>query len=98
MLKYINQVNVKFSPFAKNARTPRIFLSRVMMDEARLLNPHIKINTTVFTDINAQPSISVTFRDGKTLDFATEAMKIDDVLNVVKKHARKLRDLEEANS
>ncbi|CAG8548864.1 5234_t:CDS:2 [Ambispora leptoticha] len=69
-----------------------------MTDESRLLNPHIKINTTVSTDINEKPSINVTFRDGKTLDFAHETMKIDDVLKVLQKHARKLRDIEEANS
>ncbi|KAG9303265.1 hypothetical protein G9A89_013591 [Geosiphon pyriformis] len=97
MMKYINQVTIKFSPFAKGARTNRVFLSYIMTDEQREDNPKAKIITTVLSDLNAQPSISITFRDGKKFNFATDTFKIDSLMMVIKKHIRKLQE-EESNS
>ncbi|CAH1763129.1 19624_t:CDS:2 [Entrophospora sp. SA101] len=94
-LKYINQINLKFSPFSPSSKATRIFLARVMNNKLSEENPKIVINTTLLTDVNEEPQISVTYRDGKKLELFPGERNIDEVLQIVGKHLRKLKEKEE---
>ncbi|CAI2163721.1 17503_t:CDS:2 [Funneliformis geosporum] len=78
MLKYINQVDIKFAPFSQSAKSSRLFLARVMTDKARLANPSATINTTVLSDPNQNPTINIIYRDGKKLTLRPGNKNIDD--------------------
>ncbi|CAI2161667.1 14030_t:CDS:2 [Funneliformis geosporum] len=95
MLKYINQVDIKFAPFSQSAKSSRLFLARVMTDKARLANPSATINTTVLSDPNQNPTINIIYRDGKKLTLRPGNKNIDEVLYVVNKHLRRLKEEED---
>ncbi|CAG8440334.1 7642_t:CDS:2 [Funneliformis caledonium] len=95
MLKYINQVDIKFAPFSPSAKSSRLFLARVMTDKARLANPGATINTTVLSDPNQDPTINIIYRDGKKLTLRPGNKNIDEVLYVVNKHLRRLKEEED---
>jgi len=58
----------------------------------------LKIVTSSHADINKAPTLSITYKDGKTLELQTGDMKVNDVLRQVGKHARKLQEKEDASS
>ncbi|KAL1919719.1 mitochondrial 54S ribosomal mL53 domain-containing protein [Calcarisporiella thermophila] len=100
-IKYIDTLKISFSPFhsSPGTKSSRIFLSRVMTAKARLINPNLKLTTSLLSG-QAPSQILVTYRDGKKLEISPDKsnMKIDDVLGLVNEHARKLQEKEEASS
>lgn len=76
----------------------RIFLSRIITSDSMAANPALKIVTDSHADVARGASISITYKDGKTLDLKTDDMKVNDVLRQVGKHARKLQEKEDATS
>jgi len=95
MLKYINKVDIKFAPFSPSAKSSRLFLARIMTDKARLVNPNAIINTTVLSHPNEDPTIDIIYRDGKKLHLRSGNKSVDDVLYIVNKHLRKLKEEED---
>ncbi|GJJ76419.1 large subunit ribosomal protein L53 [Entomortierella parvispora] len=98
MTRFLTQVKVTLAPFAPASKTSKIFLSRIITSDALAANPTLKIVTDSHADISKPPTISVTYKDGKTLDINAGDMKVNDVLRQVGKHARKLQEKEEANA
>ncbi|RUS20987.1 hypothetical protein BC937DRAFT_93893 [Endogone sp. FLAS-F59071] len=98
LMKHINEVKVTLTPFNPNAKSSRLFLSRILTDEVKIDNPALKVSTSVMSDFNAIPSIHVTYRDGKKLDIHPGDMKVNDVLTLVNKHAKKLQEEQDANA
>ncbi|GBB90046.1 hypothetical protein RclHR1_16910004 [Rhizophagus clarus] len=92
MLKYINKVDIKFAPFSPSAKSSRLFLARIMTDKARLANPNAIINTTVLSDPKEDSAISIIYRDGKKLYIRPGNKNIDEVLNIVNKYLRRLKE------
>ncbi|KAK3836453.1 MAG: hypothetical protein JOS17DRAFT_734227 [Linnemannia elongata] len=98
MSKFLTQVKVTMAPFAPASKSSKIFLSRIITNDAMAANPTLKIVTESHADLNKPPVISVTYKDGKTLQLLTGDMKVNDVLRQVGKHARKLQEKEEASA
>jgi len=73
----------------------RLFLARIMTDKARLANPGAIINTTVLSDLNEDPAINIIYRDGKKLYLRPGNKNIDEVLYIVNKYLRRLKDEED---
>ncbi|KAF9920673.1 39S ribosomal protein L44, mitochondrial [Linnemannia zychae] len=96
--KFMTQVKVSMAPFSPASKTAKIFLSRIVTNDALNVNPTMKIVTESHADLNKAPSIHITYKDGKTLELQPGEMKIDDVLRQVGKHARKLQEKEDASS
>ncbi|KAG2172694.1 hypothetical protein INT43_000041 [Umbelopsis isabellina] len=96
--KHIAQVQVSMSPFNTASRSSRLFLNRVMTDAAKKANPSIKINTTMLSDPKAASKIDIAYRDGKKLSFQADEYKIDSLVSMVNKHAKKLEEIEQANA
>ncbi|RIB30817.1 hypothetical protein C2G38_2151570 [Gigaspora rosea] len=95
MLKYINQVDIKFAPFSKASKSSRLFLNRIMTDKARLANPNAIINTVILSDVKKDPRINITYSDGKKIHIRAGDKTIEHVLTIVNKHLRKLQDDED---
>ncbi|KAG0343034.1 39S ribosomal protein L44, mitochondrial [Podila humilis] len=98
MAKFLTQVKVTMAPFSPASKSSKIFLSRIITNASLTANPTLKIVTSSHADVNKAPSISVTYKDGKTLELQTADMKVNDVLRQVGKHARKLQEKEEASA
>ncbi|KAF9217727.1 hypothetical protein BGZ59_000645 [Podila verticillata] len=98
MSKFMTQVKVTMAPFSPTSKASKIFLSRIVTNDSLAANPTLKIVTSSHADINKAPTLSVTYKDGKTLELQTGDMKVNDVLRQVGKHARKLQEKEDASS
>ncbi|KAG2220411.1 hypothetical protein INT45_000636 [Circinella minor] len=98
LMRQINNVKVSLSPFNKASKASRLFLNRVNTDEARRANPALKITATMLNDVQAPSRIDVVYRDGKTLGLDSDKLKIDNIVELVNKHAKKLEEAEQANS
>ncbi|KAI7903627.1 uncharacterized protein BX663DRAFT_507133 [Cokeromyces recurvatus] len=97
-MKQINEIKVILAPFNAASKSSRLFLNQINTNSARKLNPTIKINTTVLPNSNASSKIEVTYRDGQKITLDSDKMKIDNILQAVNKHAKKLEEIEQANS
>ncbi|KAF9411945.1 hypothetical protein BGZ94_001193 [Podila epigama] len=98
MVKYMTQVKVTMAPFSPAAKSSKIFLSRIITNDALAASPALKIVTNSHADVNKAPTVSITYKDGKVLELKTGEMKVNDVLRQVGKHARKLQEKEDASS
>ncbi|RUP46008.1 hypothetical protein BC936DRAFT_147463 [Jimgerdemannia flammicorona] len=98
LMKHINEVKVTLAPFSITAKSSRLFLARIMTDKARIANPALKVSTTILSDVDAKPSINVTYRDGKKLEVQAGEMNIDSVIMIVNKHAKKLQEEQDATA
>ncbi|KAI9496286.1 hypothetical protein BDB00DRAFT_758817 [Zychaea mexicana] len=98
LMRHINDIKVSLSPFNTASKASRLFLNRVNTNEARKLNPALKITTTILSDAQAPSRIDVVYRDGKKLGLDTDKLKIDNIVELVNKHAKKLEEVEQANS
>ncbi|KAG0209958.1 39S ribosomal protein L44, mitochondrial [Mortierella sp. GBA30] len=98
MSKFLTQVKVSMAPFSPASKTAKIFLSRIITNDSMSANPTLKIVSDLHADVSKAPLISVTYKDGKTLDLQAGEMKVNDVLRQVGKHARKLQEKEDASS
>ncbi|KAF9954693.1 39S ribosomal protein L44, mitochondrial [Mortierella alpina] len=98
MSKFLTQVKVSMAPFSPASKSAKIFLSRIVTNDAMAANPALKIVTQSHADVTKAPQISIIYKDGKTLDLQTGEMKVNDVLRQVGKHARKLQEKEDATA
>ncbi|KAF9925841.1 39S ribosomal protein L44, mitochondrial [Mortierella antarctica] len=98
MSKFLTQVKVSMAPFSPASKSAKIFLSRIITNDSMAANPALKIVTQSHADVTKAPQISITYKDGKTLDLQTGEMKVNDVLRQVGKHARKLQEKEDATA
>ncbi|KAF9283866.1 39S ribosomal protein L44, mitochondrial [Mortierella alpina] len=98
MSKFLTQVKVSMAPFSPASKSAKIFLSRIITNDSMAANPALKIVTQSHADVTKAPLISITYKDGKTLDLQTGEMKVNDVLRQVGKHARKLQEKEDATA
>ncbi|KAF9185258.1 hypothetical protein BGZ51_008623 [Haplosporangium sp. Z 767] len=98
MSKFLTQIKVSMAPFSPASKTSKIFLSRIITNDALAANPALKVILDSHADVTKAPLISVTYKDGKTLDLQAGDMKVNDVLRQVGKHARKLQEKEDATS
>ncbi|KAG0305868.1 39S ribosomal protein L44, mitochondrial [Dissophora globulifera] len=98
MSKFLTQVKVSMAPFSPASKSAKIFLSRIITNDAIAANPALKIVTDSHADVSKSATIHVTYKDGKTLDINAGEMKVNDVLRQVGKHARKLQEKEDASS
>ncbi|KAL0082223.1 hypothetical protein J3Q64DRAFT_1235786 [Phycomyces blakesleeanus] len=97
-VKQINEVRIALSPFNTASKSSRLFINRISTNESRKLNPTIKIVTDVLADPKAESVINVLYRDGKTLKVESDKLKIDNLVQVVSKHAKKLEEAEQAKA
>ncbi|KAG0174035.1 hypothetical protein DFQ28_008897 [Apophysomyces sp. BC1034] len=98
LVKHITEVKLALSPFNITSKSSRLFLNRINTSESRKINPTIKINTSVLTDPKAPSTLQVIYRDGKQLDVKPDNLKIDNILQLVNKHAKKLDEAEQAKA
>ncbi|CAO3572392.1 unnamed protein product [Mortierella alpina] len=98
MSKFLTQVKVSMAPFSPASKSAKIFLSRIITNDSMAANPALKIVTQSHANVTKAPLISITYKDGKTLDLQTGEMKVNDVLRQVGKHARKLQEKEDATA
>ncbi|CDH52755.1 hypothetical protein RO3G_02175 [Lichtheimia corymbifera JMRC:FSU:9682] len=98
LVKQITEIKVALAPFNKASKASRLFLNRVNTDETRKINPAIKISTQFLQDAKAPSRIDVVYRDGKKMGLETDKMNIDSLMELVNKHAKKLDEVEQANS
>ncbi|KAI8638240.1 hypothetical protein BD408DRAFT_485688 [Parasitella parasitica] len=97
-MKQITEIKVALSPFNAASKSSRLFLNHVNTNGARKVNPTIKIATDVLSDPVAPSRIQVVYRDGEKLALESDKMKVGNILQVVNKHAKKLEEIEQANS
>ncbi|KAK9238134.1 hypothetical protein V1525DRAFT_342393 [Lipomyces kononenkoae] len=94
MTKYFTSAVVRFDPLSKR-KTARIFLARIPPTTRNL----IKIQTEFLGKGSShEPLISVTFRDGKTIDLDPSKESIGDVIDQLDRHSRALHLQEQMNS
>ncbi|ORY96512.1 hypothetical protein BCR43DRAFT_491822 [Syncephalastrum racemosum] len=98
LVRHITDIKVALAPFNKASKASRLFLNRLDTNDARKINPTMKISTSFLQDPKAASHIAVTYRDGKKLALDSDKLNIDTILEVVNKHARKLEEVEQANS
>ncbi|KAI9484124.1 MAG: hypothetical protein EXX96DRAFT_560997 [Benjaminiella poitrasii] len=97
-MKQINEIKVALAPFNAASKSSRLFLNHMNTNSARKINPTIKINTTILNNPTAPSQIEVIYRDGQKITLEADKMKINNILQVVNKHAKKLDEIEQANS
>ncbi|KAJ8098331.1 hypothetical protein POJ06DRAFT_149568 [Lipomyces tetrasporus] len=94
MTKYFTSAIVRFDPLSRR-KTARIFLARIPPTTRNL----IKIRTEFLGRSSTnKPLISVTFRDGKTIELDPCKESIDDVIEQLDRHSRTLHLQEQMNS
>ncbi|KAI8369282.1 uncharacterized protein BYT42DRAFT_103289 [Radiomyces spectabilis] len=98
LVRHINEIKVALSPYNVASKSSRLFLNRVNTNEARKMNPTLKITTDILPDPKAASHIQVVYRDGKKLALDSDKLKIGHLLQAVNKHAKKLEEVEQANS
>ncbi|KAF7730194.1 39S ribosomal protein L44, mitochondrial [Apophysomyces ossiformis] len=98
LVKHITEIKLALSPFNVASKSSRLFLNRINTNEARKINPTIKIQTNVLNDPTAPSHLHITYRDGKQLEVSTDKLKIDNIMQLVNKHAKKLEEAEQANA
>ncbi|KAI8093464.1 uncharacterized protein BX664DRAFT_329775 [Halteromyces radiatus] len=97
-MRHINEVKIAMSPFNSLSKSSRLLLSRVNTNEAKKANPTIKIVTTVLNDPKAPSQVDIVYRDGNKLSVKADQMNIDTLMQTVNKHAKKLEEIDQANS
>ncbi|KAG1470424.1 hypothetical protein G6F56_002697 [Rhizopus delemar] len=97
-MKQITEIKVALSPFNVASKSSRLFLNHITTDSSRKVNPTIKIVTDVLTDPTASSRINVAYRDGQKISLESDKLKINNLIQVVNKHAKKLEEVEQANN
>ncbi|KAK9371175.1 hypothetical protein V1509DRAFT_6141 [Lipomyces kononenkoae] len=94
MTKYFTSAIVRFDPLSPR-KTARIFLARIPPTTRHLM----KIQTEFLGKSSTNmPLISVTFKDGKTIDLDPNKESIGDVIDQLDRHSRALHLQEQMNS
>ncbi|KAI8361735.1 hypothetical protein BD560DRAFT_404561 [Blakeslea trispora] len=97
-MKQITEIKVALAPFNAASKSSRLFLNHVNTNSARKVNPTIKISTEVLSDAKAPSHIQIAYRDGQKLAFDSDKLKINNIIQIVNKHAKKLEEIEQANN
>ncbi|KAI8341384.1 hypothetical protein BC941DRAFT_449811 [Chlamydoabsidia padenii] len=97
-MRHINEVKIAMSPFNASSKSTRLLLSRINTNEARKLNPAIKIITTILNDTKAPSQVDIMYRDGNKLSVKPNQMNIDTLMQTVNKHSKRLEELDQTNA
>ncbi|KAI8988134.1 hypothetical protein BDF20DRAFT_853968 [Mycotypha africana] len=97
-MKQITEIKVALSPFNAASKSTRLFLTHVHTNNTRKINPTLKIATDVLADPKAPSQLKVTYRDGQKVALEPDNLTINNILQIVNKHAKKLEDIEQANN
>ncbi|KAK9484553.1 hypothetical protein V1527DRAFT_497460 [Lipomyces starkeyi] len=92
--KYFTSAVVRFDPLSQR-KTARIFLARIPPTTRNLIKIRTEFLGKSPTD---KPLISVTFRDGKTIELDPSKESIGDVIERLDRHSRALHLQEQMNS
>ncbi|KAL1651316.1 39S ribosomal protein L44, mitochondrial [Diplodia intermedia] len=91
--RFLTEVNTKFNPFVRNAKTARNFLA-LLPPNARA--DGMKINAKVLPRLSKEPTtLELKFKDGKEMKLDLEKLKIREVEEEVNRHSRLLARQEE---
>ncbi|RKP08739.1 hypothetical protein THASP1DRAFT_23315 [Thamnocephalis sphaerospora] len=96
IVRHLTQVTATIPSMHRGNKSCRVFLARIMTDEALRSNPTCKFQVNLVDDIQQASQLHVVFRDGLKMDLATASMKPEEILEAVGKHARKLQDKADA--
>ncbi|KAI9595121.1 hypothetical protein BDF19DRAFT_442259 [Syncephalis fuscata] len=96
IVRHLTQVNATFPSLNRTGKSCRVFLTRIMTDEARSENPKCKFQVNVVDDLKQLPKLQVVFRDGKEFNLITNTLKPSDIQDIIGKHARKLQEKADA--
>jgi large subunit ribosomal protein L53 len=98
---HLTSLSTSFNPFARHAKTPRLFLS-LLPPAARST---VKVTVKQLPRFSADPStLEISFKDGKVLKYQfrdpvpgqkEEDVKLKDVVEQVERHSRRLKRKEE---
>ena len=92
LTRFLTSVTTTFSPFHPTARTARLFLSYLPPSA----HSSIVVKTTLLPKTSNQTAtLSLTFKDGKEMDFDLEKVGVREVLEEVQRHGRGLGRKEE---
>jgi len=92
LTRFLTSVTATFSPFHPTSRTARLFLSYL----PPTAHSSVAVKTTLLPKSSTQPAtLSLTFKDGKVMDFDLEKVRIREVLDEVRRHGRGLGRKEE---
>ena len=92
LTRFLTSITTTFSPFQPTSRTARLFLSYLPPSA----HSSVAVKTTLLPRTSTQPAtLSLTFKDGKVLDFDLEKAGIREVLEEVRRHGRGLGRKEE---
>ncbi|KAJ1648892.1 39S ribosomal protein L44, mitochondrial [Dispira simplex] len=58
-------------------------------------NPKCKIDVITPETLDAMPNVQIAFRDGKNLTFNTSRMQVEEIVETLTKHTRKLQEDED---
>lgn len=90
--RFLTEVNTKFNPFTRTAKTARNFLA-LLPPNARA---EMKINAKMLPRTSKDPTtLDLKFKDGKEMKLDLEKLKIRDVEEEVNRHSRLLARQEE---
>lgn len=102
-IKHLTTLTTSFNPFARHAKTPRLFLS-LLPPSARNT---VKVTVKQLSRSDTSPStLELGFKDGKVLKYSfrdvlpgdkMEQVKLKDVVEQVERHTRGLARKEELN-
>lgn len=88
--KYLAAVDAQILPFSRKAsKSTRLFLSLLMTDAAKQVNA-TKIKTNLQVPQDSQPTLKITYKDGKTLELDPSTLRISDLVNQVNAHSKSL--------
>lgn len=104
---YLTSLTARFNPFSTTAKVPRLVLGMLSPSAHK----SVKITTTQLPRSSTQPALlEMGFKDGKSMKFSwteeatqpsdkkAEAIKLQDIVEQVNRHARILARQEELNS
>ncbi|AET40637.1 mitochondrial 54S ribosomal protein mL53 Ecym_6255 [Eremothecium cymbalariae DBVPG len=87
--KYFTSVVVRFSPFSKEAKNARLFLSAIPPIQRA---SSTKLSTELMTDSSTKPSlIKVTFKDKTIMEVDPGSMSFKEISSFFDRHSRKLQ-------
>ncbi|GME22437.1 Ribosomal protein L53 mitochondrial [Neofusicoccum parvum] len=90
--RFLTEVNTKFNPFSRNAKTARNFLA-LLPPNARI---EMKINAKMLPRYSKDPTtLELKFKDGKQMNLDLEKLKIREIEEEVNRHSRLLARQEE---
>ncbi|KAK3695156.1 39S ribosomal protein L53/MRP-L53-domain-containing protein [Podospora appendiculata] len=87
--RFITDVSTRFNPFSARSKSARLFLS-FLPPTAR--SSGMTITTKLLARTSTEPSsLTVKFKDGKELNFDSDAMGIKSLIEEVDRHSRILQ-------